>query len=65
MLLGLDDDASSGGIPQGSTVFERPSPGQEQPEADKQSKDKTPGPPGSAAAAAAALLQKYVKRPRS
>jgi pSer/pThr/pTyr-binding forkhead associated (FHA) protein len=68
MLLGLADEGA--GVPEGSTVFDLPSPGQEpQPEADKDAKnpkDKAPPkPPGNTSTAAAAILQKYMKRPRA
>jgi predicted component of type VI protein secretion system len=71
MLLGLDDDSgSSPEVPQGSTVFDLPAPlpSGEQPgeEGDKAAKDKAPPKPaGNTSSAAAAILQKYMKRPRS
>jgi hypothetical protein len=67
MLLGLGDEGTSGEVPQGSTVFDLPAPGQEQPaEGDKENKDKAaPKPPGNTSTAAAAILQKYMKRPRA
>jgi pSer/pThr/pTyr-binding forkhead associated (FHA) protein len=80
MLLALQDDGAAGpvrplgedGIPQGSTVFELPTPdsqeaaansGAEKP--DPKKKDAPKKPSGNTSTAAKAILEKYTRRQRS
>jgi predicted component of type VI protein secretion system len=75
MLLSLQDDGGTGtgaigadGVPEGSTVMDVPSPfteGEPGKETGKDKKDKKPGASGNTSTAAKAILEKYMKRPRT